>query len=384
MASRGPRGSLCTNCGETGHHYKHCSAPITSYGIIAFRVHNDDWNQASMLAADDTVFTGIPQDAVEFLLIQRRDSIGFVELLRAKYKLTDIPYITEQLRGTTTAEREALRTKSFHDLWTGLWGPMTNIENRQYKQEYEQARQKFEMLREGVVVNDTTITLTTLLDTTPLLWDTPEWGFPKGRRNSFESDYSCAVREFVEETGLTERDIHIFENVAPIRETFFGNNNIHYCHVYYVAWIHSSIEPKILETNALMNREVGGIGWYSTENALGRIRSTNLEKREVLLRASCLLRSISPLLIGGLATIRNTEGNAINRSAKNELVNPWNRNGGSGGRGGEQHGIRVSQFGSSEFGGGSGSRISSRSSSNYTFSFVEDNEECTPCSTKGK
>ena len=261
---------------------------------------------------------------------------------------------------------------------------MTNFENRQYKQEYEQARLKFEMLRTGVTIDNTIVTLNMLLDNTPLLWDTPEWGFPKGRRNSFESDYSCAVREFVEETGLQESDIHIFENMAPIRETFFGNNNIHYCHVYYVAWIHSSIEPQIQDTNVLMNREVGGIGWYTIENALTRIRNTNLEKREVLLRAICLLRSVSPLLIGGLATIQNTEEVAMNRSARNELINPWNRRSsrataaGGGGGGGQSRNFQPEwneRRGTGQYGDG------------RPFGFIDDGESThatTPRNTENK
>jgi 8-oxo-dGTP pyrophosphatase MutT (NUDIX family) len=32
-------------------------------------------------------------------------------------------------------------------------------------------------------------------------WEEPEWGFPKGRRDTQESDWVCALREFKEETG---------------------------------------------------------------------------------------------------------------------------------------------------------------------------------------
>lgn len=325
--------NVCSNCGTVGHHFKHCIEPVTSYGIIAFRIHDTSWNQAQRLANDE--LTGIPEKNLEFLLIQRRDSIGFIELLRAKYKVTDINYITEQILGTTEKEREAILTKSFDELWVSLWGSMATNENKQHKQEYEQAKIKFEQLKRGVEVNGQIVKLDTLLKSVPVQWKTPEWGFPKGRRNVFESDYKCAIREFCEETGIEENDIKIFENIEPIRETFFGNNNIHYCHVYYLAWIPSRVKVNIKKENELMNREIGDIGWFSLNDALNTIRPTNVEKREVLLRASLLLRNLCPVFVGPIVQIAEqlgqTEALAVNRNPSNEHSaensNPWIRTG---------------------------------------------------------
>lgn len=304
---RAARRTTCTNCGLNTHHFKSCTAPVTSYGIIAFRVNQPDWNQAQQLARDDFELNGLPCNQIEYIMIQRRDSIGFVELLRAKYKVTDIDYIREQIAGITQQEREALLTKPFQELWTGLWGPMTHMENRQYRQEYEQAKIKFEALKQGVSIHgehgETLVTLQNLIDTTPLLWNTPEWGFPKGRRNAFESDYACAVREFCEETGLQANDIVVYDNIEPIRETFFGNNNIHYCHVYYIAWVRNSAALGLQQGNPHMNREIGNIGWFSVDEALKTIRSVNMEKRDVLLRASSILRSVCPMLVGPVSEV---------------------------------------------------------------------------------
>ena len=40
-------------------------------------------------------------------------------------------------------------------------------------------------------------------------WKTPEWGFPKGRRNYQETDIKCAFREFYEETGYDKDSLKI-------------------------------------------------------------------------------------------------------------------------------------------------------------------------------
>jgi hypothetical protein len=52
------------------------------------------------------------------------------------------------------------------------------------------------------------------------------------------------------------------------------------------------------QENALLCQEIGQIGWFSLDEAFAKIRPTNLEKREVLLRASTLLRNLCCLLVG--------------------------------------------------------------------------------------
>jgi 8-oxo-dGTP pyrophosphatase MutT (NUDIX family) len=311
--------SVCTNCGNPGHHFRNCTEPVTSYGILAFRTPS--WAQPSAIATTDTI-SGTPLDAIELLLIQRRDSIGYVEILRAKYKLSEVDYIKKQIQGITPAEREKLLTNTFQDLWVSLWGS-SSTESRQYKQEFDQAKAKFESLSEGYEVDGELVSFKTLFESIPVEWQTPEWGFPKGRRNVGESDYKCAVREFHEETGLDETQYRILQNVETIEEKFCGNNGIHYRHVYYIAWVPSSVTVTMSTQNELMNREVGSIGWFSLENANQKIRTTNPEKRIVLQKLSTLLRSIVPLCIGASAAqTSRKEDESTNRKLGNESV-PW-------------------------------------------------------------
>ena len=317
----------CTNCGKLGHHFRICNAPITSYGIIAFRIIDSNWNQASMISSkkvEGSIEEIIPQESIEFLLIQRKDSIGFIEIIRAKYKIHDIPYIRQQIEGTTVKEREMLISKSFQELWKEIWG--NDAENKHYRNDYFQAKQKFEQLTHGFYIEDSFITLHELIKTTPLLWTTPEWGFPKGRRNMYESDQECAIREFCEETMLTPTDFHILQTLEPIRETFVGNNNIHYEHVYYIAWVsNQNTILELRENNEAMAQEVGSIGWFSTENALKKIRTTNIEKQEILLRSSKILETIYPIFTPAVLKIEPSqlriEESTLNRSSKQDESN---------------------------------------------------------------
>jgi 8-oxo-dGTP pyrophosphatase MutT (NUDIX family) len=294
----GNKKQLCTNCGENGHSFRQCFAPVTSYGMILVRVR-DGWNQAQALLQNTSSINGLDtiQSNIEYLLIQRRDSLGFVEIMRGKYKLQDIDYIRRQLLGTIQTERERLLSMPFDELWCGLWGITTDQQGQSYKSEKEMSRTKLETLRLGYLHEETgeTISLKTLLATLPCKWETPEWGFPKGRRDYRESDFQCALREVKEETGLTDKDICPIRNLNPIQESFFGSNTIHYCHKYFIAFVHSQKSIEMDSTNEHMSREVGNISWYSLDEALRVIRSDNVEKREILLKTSSLLRNFCPL-----------------------------------------------------------------------------------------
>jgi 8-oxo-dGTP pyrophosphatase MutT (NUDIX family) len=289
MSNRG-----CTNCGELNHSFKQCLAPITSHGIIAFRIVNG-WNPSKVLAENESAITGLEQSGpIQFLMIQRRDSLGFVELMRGKYGLNDFTYITTQLKGMTVNERGRFLTLSFQQLWDDLWG--SDRANIQYRQEKEMSRSKMEQLREFGIVDEKGVrrSLVDLFESFGPGWQTPEWGFPKGRRDPYETERACAFREMFEETGLRECDTQMIENLEPIQENFFGTNHIYYCHKYRIVYVKDSVKVEFDPTNEHMRREIGNLGWFTLEEALQKIRPENVEKKEVLIRVSTILRNYCP------------------------------------------------------------------------------------------
>jgi 8-oxo-dGTP pyrophosphatase MutT (NUDIX family) len=292
--------STCINCGGYGHTFRGCLAPITSFGIILFRV-KDGWEQAKELTENPTSISGLENVSkkIEFLLIQRKDSLGFVELMRGKYRIEDLPYIKVQLAGLTNSEKERILHEPFDTLWQNLWGYDPNAPSHAYKNEKEIARGKLEQLRTGYTLPDgTLISLEKLFQDIPKQWVTPEWGFPKGRRDGKETELRCALRELYEETSIEEKDIHFIRNLLPLQETFFGTNHVHYCHKYFVGYMPETKDIAIDTNNHHMVREIGNIGWFSLNDALEKIRPDNVEKREILLKVSSLLRNYCPLYIG--------------------------------------------------------------------------------------
>jgi 8-oxo-dGTP pyrophosphatase MutT (NUDIX family) len=282
----------CTNCGVEGHTYRSCLLPVNSYGIIAFRI-KDQWS-GKIKNADDiniklctsggntrTVTAGQDENGqLEVLLIRRKDSLRFVEFVRGKYSIEDEPYLYQMLANMTISERETVQTSSFDELWKMVWG---TTQTRNYKNDYDASKHKFELLRDSGL-------LSKILSNTVSKWDIPEWGFPKGRRNPKENDYDCAVREFKEETGLKDTEFKVITNMDPLCETFYGDNNVHYCHKYYLAICDTNVTPK-LDEYPHQEREIGDIRWVAVNDALGLIRDENVEKREILLRASSILRN---------------------------------------------------------------------------------------------
>ena len=287
--------SVCKNCGLSGHSYKYCTSPVNSYGIIAFRVKNPDWSLAISLANPKSMNGMETAGTLQFLLIRRKDSLRFVDFVRGKYDITDIDYLKQMLGNMTIDEREFLRTTTFEKLWTRVWG---SASMRSYKIDYDLSKSRFESLhqpiRDGSGAAAAKTSLEDLLDTTESKWLYPEWGFPKGRRNSHEADMECAIREFEEETGLYRGQFKVVQNMEPLCETFFGDNHVHYCHKYYLAHIPASQTIEMKVDHPHMSREIGAIGWFTLDEALHMIRSENIEKREVLLRASGILRNFCP------------------------------------------------------------------------------------------
>lgn len=290
--ARGPM--ICTNCGGTGHLFKSCIAPVTSYGVIMVRPPKS-FRVEQALAKNSSLVTGMENQELEFLLIQRRDSLGFIELMRARYKVNDIPYIRLHLGGITEAERQKYAQGPFEETWNSMWGL---DHSHLYKNEYEMAKMKWEQIHKGVLDTQGKLwTMDDLLKDLPPAPKTPEWGFPKGRRDAQESDYVCAMREMFEETGIREEDVIPIQNLEPLVESFFGSNHVHYCHKYFIVWVPAELKVEFDGSNEHMLREIGDLKWFKLDEALAHLRPENIEKREVLLKAASMFRNLCPFPI---------------------------------------------------------------------------------------
>ena len=256
------RNNICNNCGKSGHLFHQCKIPITSYGIILCR---------------SSAY------GIQFLMIRRKDSFGYIDFIRGKYMIQN----KEQLQGIfnemSIEEKQRIKCNSFETLWTLMWGETTNL--YQYKNEEIASQKKMELLRNGVIINDEQITIDLLIEESNTIWNEPEWEFPKGRRNYQEKDLDCAIREFEEETGYSQEDISIIENLLPFEEIFIGSNNKSYKHKYYLAYMEKTLDTLL----NFQTTEVSKLEWKTLSECVESIRPYNLEKKKLIININKVL-----------------------------------------------------------------------------------------------
>ena len=91
---------FCSNCGKNGHNYKNCKNPIISYGIMLFKYINNEF---------------------KLLLVQRKDSLSYIEFIRGKYSTTNTNKLLTILTNITKYELSMILNSDFDTLWHNLW-----------------------------------------------------------------------------------------------------------------------------------------------------------------------------------------------------------------------------------------------------------------------
>ena len=248
--------TICLNCDLQGHSFKRCKLPIRSYGIIAVNKDN------------------------HFLLIQRKDTIGYTDFLRGKYTTKDGKVDMHKLNcliyEMTEEEKKRLLEHDFEYLWDFLWlGQKSGLFNN----EKQRAKQIFE---EGTGKREVKLSQKSRYSDT-------EWGFPKGRKNLHELAIQCATREFKEETGLKDKDFTIVSTKTQYIEDFTGSDGVSYSHIYYIARIHDNVELDKVVRTEVFKQEVKDMGFFDYKSAYNLFRDYDTQKKRILTEVNDLL-----------------------------------------------------------------------------------------------
>ena len=254
---------FCNNCGKIGHLFHQCKLPITSIGIICFRISNNN---------------------LELLMIRRKDSLSFLDFMRGKYNIENYDYIKKLFNRMTRNELSLLLENDFDYIWNNLWG--NNI-NNVYKNEEKISRLKFNKLKQGYIIDNININMKKLIEDSKCVYDFPEWGFPKGRRNYQEKDLNCGIREFDEETGYKKKNLVIVNNLNTFDEIFVGSNFKSYKHKYFLAYMDENFSPETI----FQTYEISKIEWVNIDKCASYIRNYNIEKIEIINCIKILLKT---------------------------------------------------------------------------------------------
>ncbi len=232
---------------------------ISSYGIINYTLTEDG--------------------QYLYQLCQRRDSISYAEFLK-----DTLPEKVIKMHINLMSKEERQRCleyygkQDFESLWNDLW---TNHNNKFYKKEFKRCKEAF--------FTNMEIYMSCFLEKGG---GQPEnsWGFPKGRKHQSESELSCALREFEEETTIRKELLHVME-LPPFEEIYNGTDDKLYRTVYFLAYIKSCPKIHIKQTpdqirKNLISDEVSKLGWFSYGEAQKRL---DTQKRKILEEVNCTL-----------------------------------------------------------------------------------------------
>ena len=281
----------CNNCGNYGHSFKKCLEPISSNGIIAFKIDFEGLNSKYNSNLSEEIFTNLKnininkynsysynninfykdiKQYVKFLIISRKSSLGFIELMRGHYDTNDINSIINLYHQMYSEEINKLKKYNFNELWRYVW----NITNIDKDNEYILCHKKFKTITNKKFIDYCNLNIKSK-------YEYHEWGFPKGRRSGNENNIECAIREFNEETNLSIKNYKIL-NIEPLIENLIGTNNIKYQHIYYFCICNNNLKVQIDKTNKLQYKEVGNIEWYKYNDVNKLLRQYHLDKKIIL------------------------------------------------------------------------------------------------------
>ena len=281
--------------------------PITSMGIINLKMndssiyknefnniidkiknYNDDINIYNIIKTTNNInnkklFYNILNDVKKnlmFLFVRKKNSIEYIEFIKGKYNVYNEYSYVKLLSYITLDELQILKNSNFIDLWNNLWNVKENNKslNIKYENEYINSKDKFEKIDKSIY------------EKIKITYNEPEWGFPKGKKNKYESNLDCALREFNEETGINK--IIVLNSIIPINEIFYGTNNIKYKHIYYISL--SNDNNNIIDKSYLNEcDEISDIEWYNYESSNVIIRSYHIKKKIIIMN---IIKFISILI----------------------------------------------------------------------------------------
>lgn len=214
-----------------------------------------------------------------YLIMQRRDSCSFNDIVRGQYQDHDYAKLSVYLSELTCTEKNIFQNWQFRDIFDYLF---INKYCHWYTDRFDSCERKWYLHRDyirGVLRNPANNNIHHAIS---------EVSFPKGRlvRNYNESPLQCALREWYEESNIDSELISVYSNMPPLVENYIGSDDKRYTSIYFLA---DYIPPFITSPpfwSLKQKYEVANLGWFDSDTILKLFyRDVDVSKRQIFIDA---------------------------------------------------------------------------------------------------
>jgi 8-oxo-dGTP pyrophosphatase MutT (NUDIX family) len=222
------------------------------------------------------------------LMVKGRHTYAFSEFVHGRYERSRLDTVRQLISEMTIEERLVIASLDFDEIWNKVWarrhirvfnwrpGGSTPYSRLKVAQNgwppldqsrdslYRRRNAKFE--ESWLNSEDSKKTLSRLLNEAKGIGKV-RWEFPKGKRHArSESDLSCAIREFQEETRVNVRNFHLLPGFARVE--MYSHMRVLYVNTYFLAALkHQVADPATLISLSNYDQisEVSDVRWMGIE-----------------------------------------------------------------------------------------------------------------------
>lgn len=220
----------------------------------------------------------IQLNRMEILMIKKRNSFAFMDFVLGNYKIHDLLHLKELFDNMNNPEKLDIASLNFSKIWYRAFLKSPDDHRVRFNNNDIHLYNRYKKFFSKLIENNERKILNLLSQS---IGRDSMWEIPKGKKeNGQESELSCAIREFEEETGIPAENFHILNNLDPIS---FTKNSHKFCYInkYYLAIEKIPYDKKLKLTRTYplnySNRnqltEVIGIKWLGVEDLKSEINS---------------------------------------------------------------------------------------------------------------
>lgn len=296
---------FCSNCGKTNHKYNNCNEPITSYGLICYYKN-------------------------KIVLVRRKFTFSFIDFLMGKYNIENVSYLIKLFSRMTRAEIKYIVENMDFNVLRNIIG--LNNYTKYHKNEYENSKVKFLYINNMNIIEEIIICIDYIFNENFYLllsecqnykciynkqkkeiidknnindlkkniinkkiYAEPEWEIPKGKRKDKECNLDTSIREFIEESNIS--NVIVYQNIIPLEERVTTINNNIYKNIYYLSELSNLYEinnislndDEILipvdKNNKEQSKEISKVGIISISLIDKYLRDYQIEKKKVIYKS---------------------------------------------------------------------------------------------------